>query len=253
MIKAVSILAFWVSFSFCQNGSILQNLIANRNVDGVIVIKKLGSSELLESDSIKAKIEVLPASTFKIANTLIALDGGYISLKDTIIWDGKDRGNPQWNQSHTIRSAFKCSCVWCYEKIEKKIGIKIYNQELERIQYGNATAGAIDTSFWLYGDLRISAEQQVDFLERLISQKLGFKESSYEITEDIMKDIENVDYTIYAKTGWVGGIGWYVGYVKKENGCWIFATRLSGVTKDNGLLKTRQEITIEALKRLKII
>ena len=44
-----------------------------------------------------------------------------------------------------------------------------------------------------------------------------------------------------------------VGYVKKENGCRIFATRLSGVTKDNGLLKTRQEITIEALKRLKII
>jgi beta-lactamase class D len=254
MMKTVPLLVMLlISFASCKEDPVLRRILASRNAKGVIVVKKLGSAERIESDSVAARLQVRPASTFKIVNTLIALDGGYVSLKDTFEWDGKDRGMPQWNRNQTLGSAFKSSCVWCYERIEKKVGIGVYDRELKRIGYGNGLAGTVDTSFWLCGDLRISAEQQIGFLERLVTKTLGFKEATYAATKDLMKDQEEPGAVVYAKTGWVDQVGWYVGYVEKKEGCWLFATRLEGVTKESGLLEERRKMTLEALQKLHIL
>ena len=54
----------------------------------------------------------LPASTYKIPNSLIALETGVISSDvDVLTWDGIERGfggspYPQWNQDLNLRLAF---------------------------------------------------------------------------------------------------------------------------------------------------
>ena len=104
--------------------------------------------------------------------------------------------------------------------------------------------GIIDTAFWLYGDLRISAIEQIHFLELLYLRKLGFKDHSYEVLKEIMLDSKTDNYQIYGKTGWVDDIGWYVGYVETKKGVWLFATRLEGVNKSiftNDSLKANEE------------
>ena len=242
-----------ISLSFSEESQSLKKLFDESNSMGSIVIKKIGERTVLTNDSAKANERFKPASTFKLLNTLIAIDAKIITVIDTIKWDKNIREIDQWNQDQTITTAFKYSCVWAYEVIEKKIGIKNYPKYLEMTKYGNMLAGEKDTSFWLYGNLRISTSEQVEFIEGIYKKKYEFDEATYEVLKELMIESKTENYTIYGKTGWVDDIGWYVGYVETKTGLWVFATRLEDVNMKNGRLKLRKELTIKALTQLKIL
>src|SRR5882672_1648984 len=54
----------------------------------------------------------LPASTFKIVNSLIGLQTGRISNDSMVIkWDGIKRWNEEWNKDLTMYQAFRVSAV----------------------------------------------------------------------------------------------------------------------------------------------
>ncbi|WP_412728023.1 penicillin-binding transpeptidase domain-containing protein [Arcobacter sp. 15-2] len=54
----------------------------------------------------------IPASTFKIPNTLIALEERAIKDEYEIIkWDGKKRFYKPWNKNQNLQSAIAISCV----------------------------------------------------------------------------------------------------------------------------------------------
>lgn len=61
-----------------------------------------------------------PASTFKIPNTLIALNEGVVTKDSVIVWDKKIREYESWNKDQTLLTAFKSSCVWCYQEFASK-------------------------------------------------------------------------------------------------------------------------------------
>ena len=56
---------------------------------------------------------------------------------------------------------------------------------------------------------------------------------------------QNDNYTIRAKSGWSGTIGWYVGYIQKANKVWFFAFN-GDITREK--LIYRKQIVMEALK-----
>ena len=57
---------------------------------------------------------------------------------------------------------------------------------LDKANYGNAdTSGGID-KFWLTGGLRITPEQEIDFLKRLYNNKLPFSQRTMDIVKKIM-------------------------------------------------------------------
>ena len=67
----------------------------------------------------------LPASTFKIINTLIGLETGVISDSTyELKWDGKKRFVPAWNYDHTLVSAFRVSAVWYYQELARRVGLE---------------------------------------------------------------------------------------------------------------------------------
>ncbi len=54
-----------------------------------------------------------PASTFKILNSLIALETGVIKDENEVIpWDSVKRSYDKWNMDQTLRTAIKYSAVW---------------------------------------------------------------------------------------------------------------------------------------------
>ena len=54
----------------------------------------------------------LPASTFKIVNSLIGLQTGKISSDSMVIkWDGVKRNVDDWNQDLNMYNAFRMSAV----------------------------------------------------------------------------------------------------------------------------------------------
>ncbi|QOX80607.1 class D beta-lactamase [Trichlorobacter lovleyi] len=252
-----AVLFLSVSPAVCSDAA-LARLFSDRALQGTLVLTNRDGSRSYIHDEARANTPLLPASTFKIPNTLIALEVGAARPDTVFLWDGKDKGVPACNRDQTLASAFKNSCVWCYQDLAQRIGTARYRQWLKKIDYGNALSGPELTSFWLSGDLRISAQQQIAFLKKLYRHELPFKAASYDALARIMLVEEKPGYRLYAKTGWAGygekitpQIGWYVGYLETGTEVWFFALNMA-ITKPTEAAY-RQQVVLEALKLKGII
>ncbi|MCE1225515.1 MAG: class D beta-lactamase [Geobacteraceae bacterium] len=236
----------------------LAKLFSTRAVQGTLVLTNRDGSRSYFHNEARASTPLLPASTFKIPNTLIALDEGVTTEKELLKWDGTDKGLAACNRDQTLASAFKNSCVWCYQELAQRIGLKQYQAWLKKIDYGNALPQPELTTFWLSGDLRISAQQQIAFLKKLYKHELPFKAASYDALRRIMLMEEKPGYRLYAKTGWAGygekdtpQIGWYVGYLETGTDVWFFALNMAITKPAEGAY--RQQMVMEAMKLKGII
>jgi beta-lactamase class D len=121
------------------------------------------------NDFRRAKERFLPASTFKIFNSLAALESGVIKDQDEIIkWDSIPRGWEKWDMDHNLRSAIKYSAVWFYQELARRIGEEKMRSYINKTGYGNKNIeGGIDL-FWLQGELKISAMEQIEFLKKFM-------------------------------------------------------------------------------------
>ena len=80
----------------------------------------------------------LPASTFKIVNSLIGIETGKIIDEKMIIpWDGVKRWNKDWNQDLTMEQAFKLSAVPYFQEVARRIGRDTMQQWIDTLKYGN--------------------------------------------------------------------------------------------------------------------
>mgnify|MGYP003591846858 CR=1 FL=1 len=201
----------------------------------------------------------LPASTFKICNTLIGLETGVIKDENFVIpWDSVTRQNPNWNTDQDLKTAFKNSTVWYYQELARRVGGQKMKYWLDKANYGNAdTSGGID-KFWLTGGLRISPKQQIDFLKRLHDNQLPFSQRSMNIVKNIMIVKDTLDYTVRAKSGWAvqdnKDIGWYVGYLETNGKVYYFANCIQSTDLNNKYFaNARIDIVYLILLDLKLI
>lgn len=234
----------------------ISKLFLEKGITGTIVISSLdGKTDYVYNDTF-SQMRILPASTFKIPNTLIALEEGLIrSDSEVIKWDGIQREFPEWNKDQTLKTAFQYSCVWVYQLFAQKIGTEKYRHYVNTLDYGNKQIGNNVTTFWLEGPFGISAREQVSFLRKLILERLPFPKNNINLLKKIMIMEENADYIIRAKTGWTARVtpqyGWYVGYVENRKSTWIFAANLK--IRNQQDLALRKDLTFAALKVKKII
>ena len=165
---------------------------------------------------------------------------------------------PAWNQDQDLKSAFKNSTVWYYQELARRVGGERMKYWLDKANYGNAdTSGGID-KYWLTGGLRITPEQQIDFLRRLHDNKLPFSQRSMDIVKDIMIAKDTLDYVVRAKTGWGEqddtNIGWYVGYVETTDNVYYFANCIQTADSEKkDFVRARTEIVYQILNELKLI
>ncbi|MBK9171345.1 MAG: class D beta-lactamase [Bryobacterales bacterium] len=203
---------------------------------------------------------VLPASTFKILNSLIALETGIVTGAESVLpWDGVARKRSEWNRNLDLRTAFQVSAVPHYQALARRIGADRMQRFVDAVGYGNRDiSGGID-QFWLAGGLRISAREQVEFLARLYRGDLPFSAAAMAAVKDIMAGERTSGPVIRAKTGWAvppgqDQAGWWVGWVERPSGVTIFATRLeTGGALDDAFLPARISVTRRALEALGVL
>ena len=229
----------------------LAKLFTERKINGTLIISSLDSKTEFIYNKERAGKRFLPASTFKIPNTLIALEENAIANETEVIkWDGTDKGWRPWNKDQTLETAFPLSCVWFYQELAKRVGNAKYLSHLRKLNYGNKKTGPEVTTFWLEGDLKISAREQIEFLKNFYKEDLPYKKSFIHCLKKLMVVDKNPRYTLSAKTGWAmrirNQLGWYVGYVETDQNIWFFATNLDIVKKSDAAF--REEITMKALK-----
>lgn len=228
-------------------------------VRGAMVVYDQKNDLFIYVDRKRCREGFLPASTFKIANALIGLESGVIPDADYILpWDRVTRGNAEWNRDHTLRSAMRYSVVWYYQELARRVGPERMRQYLEQIGYGNCNINGGIEKFWLTGGLRISPEQQVDFLRRLHDDRLPFSQRSLDQVKEMMIKEKTAEYVLRAKTGWADepeeNVGWYVGYLEKGDDVYYFATVLTAPKPVNADFNAqRLKITNAVLQDLGIL
>ena len=190
---------------------------------GVFVLYDEQAQRWTASDGRRAYQAFRPASTYKIPNTLIALEAGVVRDDAEVIkWDGQKRWNEAWNQDQTLQTAFRFSTVWVHQELARRVGAEGLQSRLWAWRYGNAVAGPRHDSFWLDGDVRISAVQQVEFLRRFAEHRLPISERTETLARRIFLREETPEWRLFAKTGWDGSspveLGWFVGWTERRNG-----------------------------------
>ncbi len=197
-----------------------------------------------------------PMSTFKIPNSLISLELGVVpDAKQMTKWDGTDYGNLDWNRDQNLASAFAVSAVWYYQRLAEKVGAERMQEQVRKIRYGNEdTSGGI-TQFWLNSSLKISADEQVEFLRRFVQGELPFSARTVSIVKEIMIVGQNKRAVLRGKTGSAGAnnrrtLNWFVGYVEREGKTYVFATNIKG--QDIPDRNTARKITEAILKEMKL-
>jgi beta-lactamase class D len=233
-------------------------------LDGSILIYDAATDRIYQHNPARNATPFFPGSTFKIFNAMVALETGVIPDDVAVLtWDGISRGldpeNPiaAWNQDTNLRQAFKNSTVWFYQVLARKAGPEQMQQWIDRVGYGNQQIGAVETidHFWLDGPLQITAQQQIEFLQRLYRGDLPFSERSMNLVKDMMVLEQTPQYTLRGKTGWTTSTtpqnGWIVGYLEQNQTPYFFATNVDMRSSDDAPL--RLEVTRRCLQALGLL
>jgi len=226
--------------------------------DAALVIYNRQTGETINIDPARSSQRLAPCSTFKIYNTLIGLELGLIKGADEpwYQWDGVKRDIDGWNQDLTLREAFRVSAVPAYQILARQIGETRMKEYIEKIGYGSEDISAGTDIFWLPRpetiSIKISADEQVALLNKLLDGKLPFSEKNISMLRDIMLVEKTEKGALYGKTGSGLGpdgkwdLGWFVGFLESKGTTYVFACNITGGDNPSG--KAARTIVENVLK-----
>lgn len=206
---------------------------------------------------------IAPDSTFKIALSLMAFDQGIINQNTVFKWNGQKGALPEHDRDQTPRTWLKYSVLWVSQQITPQLGHTRIKNYLADFNYGNQDFSGDPnknnglTHAWLASSLKISATEQLHFLNAMLSHKLPINHSAIENTRKNLylgKLSNGAHY--YGKTG--SGRhgrnereanpsklrdGWFVGFIEQGDQHYIFVSNLTdkivqaSIDKSDGGLK----------------
>ncbi len=238
----------------------LKSVFDKYNMNGTIMIMDQRTGTMTGYNKTLWDTGYLPASTFKIANSLIGLETGVIDTGTIFKWKGEKRRLPQWEKDLSVAEAFRVSCVPCYQEVARKIGAGRMNFYLELLHYGKmiVTDSTIDL-FWLEGDSRITPREQVDFMRRLFENKLPLSVDAMNSVKMFMLQEDSCPIRISGKTGWAirngNNYGWFVGYLETGESVYFVAALIIPKNQDQitDFAMARKTVTLDVFKMLGLI
>ena len=257
----IVILSMFMAVTFAwgqdwQESSNVKALFDETKVEGTFVLFDVSADTLIGYDRSRAETRFIPASTFKIPNSLIGLSQKAVKNVDEILpYGGKPQPVKSWEKDMSLRDAIKISNITIYQELARRIGIKKMRSGIIKMHYGNGEIGEVVDTFWLKGPLKISAVEQARFLARLALGKLPFSSSVQAEVRDIVKMDQGSDWTLFAKTGTAATnspeLGWWVGWVEKSGRIYAFALNID--MKNSEDYGKRVELGKACLKALGIL
>lgn len=210
----------------------LEKFFTDNNVTGCFALLDNGTGEFTIYNLNRYRDSAyLPASTFKIVNSLIGLQTGKITNDSMIInWDGIDRGRAECNKDMSMYEAFRVSCPAWYQELARRIGKDTMQHWLDTLSYGNKKISRVDT-FWLDNSLKIKPDEELGLVKRLYFNQLPFHQRTQEIVKRAMLFENNTDYRLSYKTGWGTNeaghdLAWITGWIEENKHPYFFVVNL---------------------------
>lgn len=228
-----------------------------KGFSGCFVMYNENTGETTVWNEEQAKRPLSPCSTFKIFNSMAALDAGAIKDEnDTIRWDGEKKYYKEWEHDHVLRTAIQYSVVWFYQELASRIGEEKMQRYLNEAHYGNMDMSGGLTKFWLVSSLQITAEQQIAFLRKIPHYEVPFSKRSVDILKEILIAKQTNEYTLRGKTGsgtMLDGTyqGWYAGWLERDNNRYYFAVNI--LDKKNAAGHVARDLLAKILRKYKLI
>ncbi|MDQ3336202.1 MAG: penicillin-binding transpeptidase domain-containing protein [Myxococcota bacterium] len=205
-----------------------------------------------------------PYSTFKVPSALIAVDAGVLDGADAqMTWDkarvpDEKKYLDVWRKPHTLRTGIAVSAVPYFRTLALQIGEEKMKAGLAKLDYGNQDiSGGLD-KFWLSGGIRISAAQQLAFVDALANKKLAVSEKAHAVLAEITVLAKTDSAVLHGKTGSGpiehgkgGWLVWQIGWIEKDGKLLPYAAWMESKAKKlddaRAARDTRLRATLDAL------
>ena len=260
MNRIISVIVFLisgcVSATEWKQSSEIEALFVDAEIQGTFVLYNVTENTVTGFNRKRAETRYIPASTFKVPNTLIGLAEKSVKDVDEILpYGGKEQPFSSWEKDMSLRDALPISNVPVYQELARRTSIGPMAENLALLEYGNGEVGTAIDEFWLKGPLTISAVEQAVFLAHLAQNKLPYPSNIQEQVREITL-IENGDqWELHGKTGWTStpdpDIGWWVGWVVQKRNIYSFALNIDIL--DSSDAKKRVELGIKSLTALGVL
>lgn len=201
----------------------------------------------------------LPASTFKIVNSLIGVETGAVQDTGTVIpWDSVAFRRPECNRDMSMLDAFRLSCVNWYQQLARRIGKEKMQHWLDTLgyaqRYNKFKIGDNLDTFWLDNSAKVTADEQLGLVKKLYFDQLPFQKRSQRIVRSMMLWENNTMYKLSYKTGWGdtekgNSLGWIVGWIEENNHPYFFVLQIETPDKNADLGAIRLQLLKDILKQ----
>jgi beta-lactamase class D len=188
---------------------------------------------------------VSPASTFKIALSLMGYDAGYLTdehLPRLPFHAGYVDWVDSWKADTDPRRWIEESVVWYSQRLTEWLGEMRLRNYVHAFDYGNQDLTGDPglqnglTNAWLSSSLKISPLEQVRFLGKLVTRRLPVSAHAFDMTGRITRFATLADgWDVHGKTG-TGSparadgsldedreFGWFVGWAVQGTRTVVFA------------------------------
>jgi beta-lactamase class D len=199
----------------------------------------------------------LPASTFKIVNSLIGIETGVVKDSAMVIpWDSVVRNIPEWNRDLKMHEAFAFSCVPWYQELARRIGRDTMQHWLDTLGYARLHGrpeikNNLDT-FWLDNSVKVTADEQLGLVKKLYFGQLPFQPRSQRMVKNMMMREDNSNYKLSYKTGWGytekgHALGWLIGWIEENRHPYFFVLQVESPDRNYNMTNVRLKMLKDIL------
>jgi len=200
------------------------------------------TNEIIREFGPNIEERVTPASSFKIVLSLMGYDAGILQDEQVPTWhfqEGYDDFFESWKRSQTPQTWMNCSCIWFSKIIALQLGLETIEQYLSSFEYGNqdfsigmVPPGSTNPA-WVSSSLKISPKEQVEFIQKMIREKLLISSNALQMTKNLLfKEEISHGWELFGKTG-LGStvdenskdlkVRWFVGWIESGQNFFPFA------------------------------
>ena len=148
-----------------------------------------------------------PQSTFKLPLAIMGYDAGILIDETQPRWEYQAKfKRPKREQQATDPTIWeRDSIVWYSQEITRRLGEKKFADYVKRFGYGNGNVKGVPgqtdglTESWLMSSLKISADEQAEFVRSFLNGRLPFSEQAYDKTLAIIPKFAAADGWLYAE------------------------------------------------------
>ena len=184
---------------------------------GTFVLYDVAARTYRGHDETRANQRFVPASTFKIPNSLIGLTVGAVAGPDEVLpYRGIPPLHPGVGAGHEPARGHPVVNVPIYQELARRVGLAPMGSRWPAWTTAIGTSAPRWTAFGSMARSRSAPWSRCAFFARLAEGSLPFPAAAQAAVRDITRLERGPGWTLHGKTGWWNapgpGLGWWVGW-----------------------------------------